>query len=126
MYVAPPSDKDWLRKEQRKLYERSQEQPDYVFHKLWGLMTDSHNLRIAVERVARNRGACTAGVVGLTARSVPNWGQPGRSRPSVSLAMRWAHTPGLRGPIDGEPGAERKPHAGFGERHSETDPVRTG
>lgn len=68
MYVAPPSDPDWLLKEQRKLYERSQQEPDYVFCKLWGLITDPRNLRIAVERVASNQGRRTAGMDGLTVR----------------------------------------------------------
>ena len=56
MYVAPSSDEDWLLSEQRKLYARSYENPDYVFRKLWGLMTDPRNLRLAFGRVARNRG----------------------------------------------------------------------
>jgi hypothetical protein len=46
MYVAPSSDKDWLLSEQRKLYARSYENPDYVFRKLWGLMTDPRNRRL--------------------------------------------------------------------------------
>jgi RNA-directed DNA polymerase len=70
MYVAPSSDKDWLLSEQRKLYARSYENPDYVFRKLWGLMTDLRNLRLAFGRVARNRGRRTAGVDGFTVRSV--------------------------------------------------------
>ena len=70
MYVAPQSNKDWLRMEQRKLYGRSKENPDYIFHKLWGLLTDPRNLRIAVERVARNRGRRTAGVDGVTVRKI--------------------------------------------------------
>jgi RNA-directed DNA polymerase len=69
-YVVPRSDKDWLLNEQRKLYARSMENPDYVFRKLWGLVTDERNLRIAVARVARNRGSRTAGVDGLTVRMV--------------------------------------------------------
>lgn len=69
MYVASKSDKDWLLSEQRKLYRRSWEQPEYTFEKLWGLITDPRNLRIAVERVARNRGRRTAGVDGLTVRT---------------------------------------------------------
>jgi RNA-directed DNA polymerase len=56
--------------EQRKLYARSYENPDYVFRKLWGLMTEPRNLRLAFGRVARNRGRRTAGVDGLTVRSV--------------------------------------------------------
>jgi RNA-directed DNA polymerase len=70
MYVAPRSDKDWLLNEQQKLYARSMENPDYVFRKLWGLVTDERNLRIAVARVARNRGRRTPGVDGLTVRKV--------------------------------------------------------
>lgn len=70
MYAAPQSDKDWLLNVQRKLYARSMENLDYVFCKLWGLVTDERNLRIAVARVARNRGSRTAGVDGLTMRKV--------------------------------------------------------
>ena len=70
MYVVPRSDEDWLLNEQRKLYARSMENPDYVFCKLWGLITDHRNVRIAVARVARNRGHRTAGVDGLTVRKV--------------------------------------------------------
>ena len=65
-YVATRSDWDWLRSEQRKLYRRSDEQLDYVFRKLWGLVTDLRNLRIALARVASNRGARTSGVDGVT------------------------------------------------------------
>ena len=68
VYAAPQSDKDWLLNVQRKLYARSMENPDYVFCKLWGLVTDERNLRIAVARVTRNRGSRTAGVDGLTLR----------------------------------------------------------
>ena len=70
MYVAIGPDRDWLLSEQRKLYARSYEKPDYVFRKLWGLLTDPRNLRIAFARVASNRGKRTAGVDGLTVRSV--------------------------------------------------------
>lgn len=68
MYAASRTDRDWLLGEQRKLYRRSWEQPEYVFAKLWGLVTDLRNVRIAVERVARNKGRRTAGVDGLTVR----------------------------------------------------------
>src|SRR3981081_330752 len=70
MYVASELDRAWLQSEQRKLYARSNEQPDYVFRKLWGLITDLRNLRIAVARVARNRGHRTAGADGLTVMKV--------------------------------------------------------
>jgi group II intron reverse transcriptase/maturase len=70
MYVAPRPDWDWLRNEQRKLYTRSEQQVDYVFCKLWGLITDPHNLRMALARVAGNRGRRTAGVDGITVGKV--------------------------------------------------------
>ena len=66
MYVAPRSDWNWLLNEQRKLYTRSRENVDYVFGKLWGLVTDPRNLRMALARVAGNRGRRTAGVDGVT------------------------------------------------------------
>jgi group II intron reverse transcriptase/maturase len=66
MYVATEVDKAWLLNEQRKLYARSQQNLDYVFDKLWGLVTDARNLRIAFGRIARNRGRRTAGVDGVT------------------------------------------------------------
>jgi hypothetical protein len=69
-YVASELDKSWLLIEQRKAYARSMQEPDFVFRKLWGLITDPRNLRIAVERVARNRGRRTAGVDGNTVRRV--------------------------------------------------------
>ena len=48
MYVAPRPNWDWLRIEQRKLYRRSENHVDYVFCKLWGLVTDARNLRMAL------------------------------------------------------------------------------
>jgi group II intron reverse transcriptase/maturase len=66
MYVASELDKSWLQSVQRRLYERSRNDPDCVFCKLWGLITDPRNLRMAAARVARNKGARTAGVDGLT------------------------------------------------------------
>jgi group II intron reverse transcriptase/maturase len=70
MYVASQSDKDWLQSVQRKLYTRSKNDLDYVFDKLWGLITDPCNLRIALERVARNKGHRTAGVDGVTVQRI--------------------------------------------------------
>ncbi len=67
-YVASRADKDWLLDEQRKLHRRSWKEPERVFEKLWGLITDLRNLRIAVERIGRNKGRRTAGVDGLTVR----------------------------------------------------------
>jgi hypothetical protein len=69
-YVAPQSDKDWLLIEQRKLYARSMENLDYVFCKLWGLVTDPRNLRIALARATRNPGSRTSGVDRITTRKV--------------------------------------------------------
>jgi RNA-directed DNA polymerase len=69
MYVASELDESWLLSEQRKLYEHSQRNADYTFHKLWGLVTDPRNLRMAFARVATNKGARTAGVDGVTVRS---------------------------------------------------------
>jgi RNA-directed DNA polymerase len=71
-YVAPRPDGDWLLSEQRKLYTRSEESVDYVFRKLWGLVTDPRNLRMALARVAANRGRRTAGVDGITVRHLAN------------------------------------------------------
>jgi hypothetical protein len=70
MYVATQLDKSWLLDVQRKLYARSWNEPVYVWRKLWGLVTDRRNLGLALERVARNRGARSAGVDGLTVRRV--------------------------------------------------------
>jgi len=70
MYVATQLDRSWLLDVQRKLYARSWKEPGYVWRKLWGLVTDQRNLRLALARVARNRGARSAGVDGLTVRRV--------------------------------------------------------
>jgi RNA-directed DNA polymerase len=70
MYVATGPDRDWLRSAQSKLYTRSSNEPDYVWCKLWGLVTDRRNLRLALVRVSQNKGARTAGVDGRTVRAV--------------------------------------------------------
>ena len=70
MYVATKEDTLWLQNVQRALHTRSKEHPDYVFEKLWGLVTDLRNLRIAFVRVQRNRGARTAGIDLVTVRQV--------------------------------------------------------
>lgn len=69
-YVAPHSDKEWLLNVQRKLYTRSWENPEYVFRKLWGFVTDSRSLRCSLARVSRNKGRRSAGVDGVTVRMV--------------------------------------------------------
>jgi retron-type reverse transcriptase len=55
---------------QRKLYARSRDNPDYRFEELWGLVTDPRNLRVAFNRVSRNRGARTAGIDRITVRRI--------------------------------------------------------
>jgi RNA-directed DNA polymerase len=70
VYTASQLDRSWLQSAQRKLYTRSSNDLDYVFRELWGLVTDLRNLRMAVERVSRNRGARTAGVDGITVRKM--------------------------------------------------------
>ena len=70
MYIASEDDRLWLQSVQRKLYARSRHHPGYIFRELWGLVTDPHNLRIALARVQRNRGARTAGIDRVTVRRV--------------------------------------------------------
>jgi RNA-directed DNA polymerase len=70
MYVATKEDTLWLQNVQRALHTRSKEHLGYVFEKLWGLVTDLRNLRIAFARVQRNRGARTAGIDRVTVRQV--------------------------------------------------------
>jgi len=69
-YVASEPDKAWLLSVQRKLFAQSRQHSDYVFRKLWGLVTDPRNLRIALARVSGNRGRRTAGVDRITVRMV--------------------------------------------------------
>ena len=70
MYVATKEDTLWLQNVQRALHTRSKEHLGYVFEKLWGLVTDLRNLRIAFVRVQRNRGARTAGIDRVTVRQI--------------------------------------------------------
>jgi retron-type reverse transcriptase len=70
MYIVSADDRLWLQSVQQKLYARSQEKPDYRFEELWGLVTDPRNLRIAFNRVSRNRGARTAGIDRITVRRI--------------------------------------------------------
>ena len=74
VYSASQLDRSWLQSVQRKLYARSGDNPDYKFRELWGLVTDRRNLRIAIARVARNRGHRTAGVDGVTVRKAAEQG----------------------------------------------------
>jgi len=43
-YVVSKQVSAWLLNEQRKLYARAFENTDFVFRKLWGLLTDLHRL----------------------------------------------------------------------------------
>jgi len=70
IYVAPIPDKEWLLNVQKKLHTRSYGNPDYIFRRLWGLVTDLRNLRCSLARVARNKGSRTAGVDGVTVRMI--------------------------------------------------------
>ncbi|MGW8181579.1 MAG: reverse transcriptase domain-containing protein, partial [bacterium] len=65
-YVVTRQDSDWLLNEQTKSYARAFENTDYVFCKLWGIVTDLRNLRSALSQVSRNKGARTAGIDGIT------------------------------------------------------------
>jgi group II intron reverse transcriptase/maturase len=76
-YVATSVDKSWLRNVQRTLYAKSRNGPNYVWRKLWGLVTDRRNLRLALVRVSQNKGARTAGVDGWTVRAVLQRGANG-------------------------------------------------
>jgi group II intron reverse transcriptase/maturase len=70
MYVATAPDREWLLSKQRALYARSTEIPGYRFDKLWGLVTDPANLRMAFQRVARNKGRRTGGIDRITVGQV--------------------------------------------------------
>lgn len=70
MYIASEDDRLWLQIVQSRLYAQSRFNPDYVFEELWGLVTDPRNLRIAFQRVQRNRGARSAGVDRVTVRQI--------------------------------------------------------
>lgn len=73
-YVAPHSDKEWLLDAQKKLYTRSYGNPDYVFRKLWGFVTDLRNLRCSLDRVSHGKGRRSAGVDGVTVRMILSQG----------------------------------------------------
>jgi len=111
MYVAPQLDKSWLLSVQRKLYELSRTNPDYVFEKLWGLITDPRNLRIAVARVAQNRGRRSAGVDGLTVRKALAKGVDGFVANARAELRSGAYRPSpvrrVRFPKPGQPGKFR-------------------
>jgi group II intron reverse transcriptase/maturase len=88
VYTATDPDWDWLRNVQKKLYERSWEEPNYVFRELWGLITDLHNLRIALHRVSHNKGRRTAGIDGVTVRKLLNTEGPDAFVERVKVMLR--------------------------------------
>ena len=106
MYVASVSDKEWLLSVQRTLYTRSWKNPDYVFRKLWGLITDLRNLRCSLARVARNKGSRTAGVDEVTVRMILKPENSGSFAPGYSHHETWSRTTtSLHGNTYGEPSA---------------------
>lgn len=64
------ADKAWLLNIQRKLYTWSRTHPGEAWQDMWGWLTSPRNLRVAWRRVARNRGARSAGVDRLTVKQV--------------------------------------------------------
>ena len=64
------ADKAWLLDIQRKLYTWSRNHPGEAWQGMWGWLTSSRNLRLAWRRVARNRGARSAGVDKVTVKQV--------------------------------------------------------
>jgi len=64
------ADEVWLLGIQRNVYQWSKANPEGCYRDLWSWVTDPRNLRCAWRRVARNRGARTAGVDGKTVASI--------------------------------------------------------
>ena len=64
------ADKAWLLDIQHRLYKWSRAEPDEAYRDLWNWVTDPRNLRVAWGRVARNRGARSAGADRVTVRKI--------------------------------------------------------
>src|SRR5260370_38043095 len=64
------ADKAWLLDIQRKLYTWSRNHPGEAWQDMCGWLTSPRNLRLAWRRVARNRGARSAGVDEVTVKHV--------------------------------------------------------
>jgi len=60
----------WLLDIQSKLYTWSRDHPGEAWRDMWSWVTHPRNLRLAWRRVARNRGARSAGVDRLTVRGI--------------------------------------------------------
>ena len=94
MYVATKEDTLWLQNVQRALHTRSKELPDYVFEKLWGLVTDLRNLRIAFARVQRwtvEAAMPRSSAAFCTVASSPS-SEPARSHRGISQCVRRLQT----------------------------------
>jgi RNA-directed DNA polymerase len=63
-------DQPWLLDIQRKLYTWSRNHPGRAWQDMWGWLTNPRNLRLAWRRVARNRGARSAGVDKVTVKRI--------------------------------------------------------
>lgn len=64
------ADEAWLLGVQRKLYQWSRNNPDGCYRELWNWMTDLRNLRCAWRKIASNTGSRSAGIDGMTVRSI--------------------------------------------------------
>lgn len=64
---------DWLLDIHRKLYQWSKNNAEGgAYRDLWNWVTDKRNLDLAWQRVATNKGRGTAGIDGVTVRSIRN------------------------------------------------------
>lgn len=64
------SEKDWLLGIQQKLYQWSKVNSDQRYGDMWNWVTDPRNLRCAWHTVATNKGRRSAGIDGVTVRSI--------------------------------------------------------
>ena len=71
MYVASELDKSWLLSKQRILYAQRMGTPRLRISQALGFIAEPANLRIALARVARNKGRRTGGVDRVTNRALP-------------------------------------------------------
>ena len=62
--------KDWLLNIHRKLYQWSKSNTEGSYRDIWNWVNDPRNLNLAWQRVATNKGRGTAGVDGVTVRSI--------------------------------------------------------
>ena len=64
------ADEAWLLGVQRNLYQWSRNNPDSCYRELWNWVTDLRNLRCAWRKIASNKGSRSAGIDGMTVRSI--------------------------------------------------------